>query len=168
MVATMKVIGRLPIVVTTMIVTVTIVLLTSGPLAQFIGRRPAIIILYLDFLLVVNLDLITRNFNFRVPGNCLCTTVNFSVVVRIFGRVTHHGFVHRRSALPLQTHATSTVLHLVNKGHRTGIRRSTSGPVPVPVPRNTFTRRRHCVVGNMLALTSHSLHKVVAPHNRVD
>ena len=73
--------GELPIMVVAVVVAVILMLLASGPLANFIGKNPTIVMLALGFLLMIGAMLIADGFGFHIPRAYIYAAMGFSALV---------------------------------------------------------------------------------------
>ena len=74
---------EIPIMVTAVIITVTIMLFAADPLAKFIERNPTLVMLALAFLVMIGLVLIADGFGFHVPKGYIYAAMAFSVGVEL-------------------------------------------------------------------------------------
>ena len=74
---------EIPIMVTAVIITVTIMLFAADPLAKFIERNPTLVMLALSFLVMIGLVLIADGFGFHVPKGYIYAAMGFSVGVEL-------------------------------------------------------------------------------------
>lgn len=72
---------HLPIMVAAVIIAVTVMLLASDPLANFINDNPTVVMLALGFLLMIGTVLIAEAFGMHVPKGYIYTAMAFSGVV---------------------------------------------------------------------------------------
>ena len=69
---------HLPIMVAAVIIAVTVMLLASGPLANFIAKNPTVVMLALGFLLMIGMVLVAEGFGVHVPKGYIYTAMAFS------------------------------------------------------------------------------------------
>jgi predicted tellurium resistance membrane protein TerC len=72
---------HLPIMVAAVVIAVTVMLLASGPLANFISRNPTVVMLALGFLLMIGMVLIAEGFGVHVPKGYIYAAMAFSGLV---------------------------------------------------------------------------------------
>ena len=73
----------IPIMVTAVVITVTIMLFAADPLARFIEKNPTLVMLALSFLVMIGLVLIADGFGFHVPKGYIYAAMGFSVGVEL-------------------------------------------------------------------------------------
>lgn len=72
---------HVPIMMAAVIVAVTVMLLASDPLANFIEKNPTVVMLALGFLLMIGMVLIADGFGVHVPKGYIYTAMAFSALV---------------------------------------------------------------------------------------
>lgn len=72
---------HLPIMVAAVVIAVTVMLVASGPLANFINNNPTVVMLALGFLLMIGTVLIAEAFGVHVPKGYIYAAMAFSALV---------------------------------------------------------------------------------------
>ena len=72
---------HVPVMVVAVVVTVIVMLLAAGPLANFVNNNPAVVMLALGFLLMIGMVLIAEGFGASVPKGYVYAAMAFSVAV---------------------------------------------------------------------------------------
>jgi predicted tellurium resistance membrane protein TerC len=72
---------HLPIMMTAVIVAVLLMMIASGPLANFIHKNPSVVMLALAFLLMIGMTLIADGFGVHVPKGYIYAAMAFSGMV---------------------------------------------------------------------------------------
>ncbi len=72
---------HIPIMFGAVIIAVLLMLLASGPIAKFIRRNPAVVILTLGFLLLIGTALIADGFGFHLPRGYIYAAMAFSAFI---------------------------------------------------------------------------------------
>ncbi|RCW22060.1 putative tellurium resistance membrane protein TerC [Ciceribacter lividus] len=72
---------HLPVMIVAVIVAVSIMLIASTPLANFIEKNPTIVMLALGFLLMIGMTLIADGMGFHVPKGYVYAAMAFSALV---------------------------------------------------------------------------------------
>jgi predicted tellurium resistance membrane protein TerC len=73
----------LPIMIVAVVVAVLLMLVASGPLAEFIGKNPTIVMLALGFLLMIGAMLIADGFGYHLPRGYIYAAMGFSGFVEL-------------------------------------------------------------------------------------
>jgi predicted tellurium resistance membrane protein TerC len=89
---------HVPIMVTAVVITVTIMLFAADPLARFIDKNPTLVMLALAFLVMIGLVLIADGFGFHVPKGYVYAAMGFSVAVEALNIVKRNRRTHQREA----------------------------------------------------------------------
>jgi predicted tellurium resistance membrane protein TerC len=83
---------HVPIMVAAVIIAVTVMMLASGPVANFINKNPTVVMLALGFLMMIGMTLIAEGMGFHVPKGYIYAAMAFSALVEtlnIFSRNAH-------------------------------------------------------------------------------
>ncbi len=79
---------HLPIMVVAVVVAVLLMLLASGPLANFINSNPTVVMLALSFLLMIGMVLIADGFGVQVPKGYIYAAMAFSAFVEFLNMMS--------------------------------------------------------------------------------
>jgi len=83
---------HVPIMIAAVIIAVSVMLLASGPVANFISKNPTVVMLALGFLLMIGMTLIAEGMGFHVPKGYIYAAMAFSAGVEalnIISRTAH-------------------------------------------------------------------------------
>ena len=72
---------HVPIMMVAVVVAVTVMLLASDPLANFIDKNPTVVMLALGFLLMIGMTLIADGMGYHVPKGYIYAAMGFSALV---------------------------------------------------------------------------------------
>lgn len=86
-------VDHLALMMIAVVIAVIIMMLASGLLADFINKRPTVIVLCLGFLMMIGFSLIADGMGFHVPKAYLYVAIGFSVFVETFNQL----IVHRKA-----------------------------------------------------------------------
>ena len=89
---------HVPIMVTAVIITVSIMLVAADPLARFIEKNPTLVMLALAFLVMIGLVLIADGFGFHVPKGYIYAAMAFSVAVELLNMIGRNRRMRRAAA----------------------------------------------------------------------
>ena len=110
---------HLPIMVIAVVVAVGVMVVASGPLADFIKRNPTIVMLALGFLLMIGMTLIADGFGYHVPKGYIYAAMAFSALVEGLNMLSRRA--QRRAARlassPSASHAEASALRGVEQVH---------------------------------------------------
>ncbi|PPI86766.1 TerC family protein [Candidatus Pantoea edessiphila] len=82
-------INNLALMIISVIIATVIMFIASKSLNNFISFHPNIAVLFLSFLLIIGLSLITESFNFCIPKSYLYSIIVFSVLIEIFNQISN-------------------------------------------------------------------------------
>ncbi len=88
---------HIPIMFGAVIIAVLLMLLASGPIAKFIRRNPAIVVLALGFLLLIGTALIADGFGVHLPRGYIYAAMGFSAFIESL-----HMLARKRHMTPAQ------------------------------------------------------------------
>jgi len=72
-----------PVMVTSVVTAVLVMLVASGPIYRFVNRHPSVKILALAFLLLIGMTLIAEGFGQKIPKGYVYASMAFSVFVEL-------------------------------------------------------------------------------------
>lgn len=72
---------ELPIMMAAVVVAVSLMMVASGPLADFVRRNPSVVMLALGFLLMIGLMLVADGLGFHIPRGYVYAAMGFSAFV---------------------------------------------------------------------------------------
>ena len=90
---------HVPIMMIAVIVAVTVMLLASTPLANFIDKNPTVVMLALGFLLMIGMVLIADGFGVHVPKGYIYAAMAFSAVVEGLNMMGRNASAKKQAAL---------------------------------------------------------------------
>ncbi|WOE75179.1 TerC family protein [Alterisphingorhabdus coralli] len=102
------------IMVIAVIVAVTVMLVSAGPLARFLEQNPTVVMLALAFLFMIGASLIADGFGFHVPKEVIYGAMAFSALVEFLNilardaRRKKRGMVPRAAGVPDEISASGT------------------------------------------------------------
>ena len=89
---------EISIMVTAVILAVSVMMLSAGPISSFVNRHPTVKVLALSFLLLIGVALVGDGLGMHVPKGYIYFAMGFSVFVEVINlRV-------RRVAAPVRLH----------------------------------------------------------------
>ncbi|NJC40884.1 putative tellurium resistance membrane protein TerC [Brevundimonas alba] len=90
---------HVPIMMVAVIIAVTVMLLASNPLANFIEKNPTVVMLALGFLLMIGMVLIADGFGVHVPKGYIYTAMAFSGLVEALNMMGRRSAAKKNAAL---------------------------------------------------------------------
>jgi predicted tellurium resistance membrane protein TerC len=89
---------HIPIMVVAVIIAVSVMLLASDPLADFIEKNPTVVMLALGFLLMIGAVLIADGFGVHVPKGYIYAAMAFSALVEALNMWSRRGAARKAAA----------------------------------------------------------------------
>ena len=74
-------------VITAVVIAISLMLMASKPLTQFVNSHPTIVILCLSFLLMIGFSLVAEGFGFVIPKGYLYAAIGFSVMIEALNQL---------------------------------------------------------------------------------
>jgi predicted tellurium resistance membrane protein TerC len=100
---------HISIMIGAVVIAVMLMLVASGPLANFIRRNPTIVMLALGFLLLIGATLIADGFGFHFPRGYIYAAMAFSAMVESLNMLARKS----RIAQPLRENSSATDTHKI-------------------------------------------------------
>lgn len=72
---------QIAVMIIAVIISVSIMLVASGPIAGFVGKHPTVAILALSFLLLIGTSLVAEGLHLHIPKGYIYTAMGFSILV---------------------------------------------------------------------------------------
>lgn len=70
------------------VVAMTIMIMASKPLTEFVDKHPTVVMLCLGFLLMIGFSLIAEAFHFQIPKGYLYAAIGFSILIEAFNQIS--------------------------------------------------------------------------------
>ncbi|OSI16593.1 TerC family protein [Neisseria dumasiana] len=70
------------------VVAMTIMIMASKPLTEFVAKHPTVVMLCLGFLLMIGFSLIAEAFHFQIPKGYLYAAIGFSILIEVFNQIS--------------------------------------------------------------------------------
>ena len=74
-------VDHLLVMMAAVVIAISLMLMASKPLTQFVNSHPTIVILCLSFLLMIGFSLVAEGFGFVIPKGYLYAAIGFSVMI---------------------------------------------------------------------------------------
>jgi predicted tellurium resistance membrane protein TerC len=94
---------QLGVMVTAVVIAVVIMMVSAGPISEFVNRHPTVKMLALSFLLLIGMSLVAEGFHFHIPKGYVYFAMAFSVFVEMLNLA-----FRRRRAVPVKLHEPYT------------------------------------------------------------
>lgn len=81
-------VDHISVAMAAVIVAMTVMVLASKPLTEFVDKHPTVVMLCLGFLLMIGFSLIAEAFHFHIPKGYLYAAIGFSILIEVFNQVS--------------------------------------------------------------------------------
>ncbi|MBB9650165.1 TerC family protein [Escherichia coli] len=109
------IVDHLLVMMAAVVIAISLMLMASKPLTQFVNSHPTIVILCLSFLLMIGFSLVAEGFGFVIPKGYLYAAIGFSVMIEAFNQLA---IFNRRRFLSanqtLRQRTTEAVMRLLS------------------------------------------------------
>ena len=80
-------VSQLPVMIAAVVIAMAVMLLASGPTADFVERHPTVKILLFSFLLMIGMMLVADGFGVHVPKGYIYAAISFSAGVELLNQI---------------------------------------------------------------------------------
>lgn len=108
-------VNHLAVMMAAVVIAISVMMLASRPLTQFVNRHPTIVILCLSFLLMIGFSLVAEGFGVYIPKGYLYAAIGFSVAIEALNQLAN--FNRRRflrANQTLRSRTTEAVMRLLS------------------------------------------------------
>lgn len=81
-------VDHIAVAMAAVVVAMTVMILASKPLTEFVEKHPTVVMLCLGFLLMIGFSLIAEAFHFHIPKGYLYAAIGFSILIEVFNQVS--------------------------------------------------------------------------------
>jgi CBS domain containing-hemolysin-like protein len=106
-------VNNIYVMMTAVVISVSIMLLASKPLTEFVDRHPTVVVLCLSFLLMIGLSLVAEGFGFHIPKGYLYAAIGFSITIEFLNQVANRNRQKNEARRPLRERTAAAVLSLL-------------------------------------------------------
>lgn len=93
-------VDHLLVMMAAVVIAISLMLMASKPLTQFVNSHPTIVILCLSFLLMIGFSLVAEGFGFVIPKGYLYAAIGFSVMIEALNQLA---IFNRRTVSSIMT-----------------------------------------------------------------
>jgi len=122
---------RLGVMMAAVVVAMSLMIVASAVLTQFINARPPLIILCLGFLLMIGFSLITESFGYHIPKAYLYAAIGFAVMIEAFNQIGLRNRERQITAIPRRQRLADAALYLLGGVPATAITASDADVDPI-------------------------------------
>lgn len=104
---------HVPVMIIAVCIAMSIMMVASKPLANFVNAHPTIVILCLSFLLMIGFSLVAEGFGFSIPKGYLYAAIGFSILIEFFNQLAIFNRQKFLNKKPLRERTAEAILHLL-------------------------------------------------------
>lgn len=160
-------VNHLPVMMAAVVIAMTVMLLASKPLTNFVNQHPTVVVLCLSFLLMIGLSLVAEGFGFHIPKGYLYAAIGFSIIIEFFNQVARRNFIRHQSTLPLRARTADAILRLMGGRKRNNSQSESDTHTHVPIPEGAFADEERYMINGVLTLASRSLRSIMTPRGDI-
>jgi CBS domain containing-hemolysin-like protein len=158
-------VDHLAVMMIAVIIAMSIMLVASKPLTQFVNKHQTVIILCLGFLLTIGFSLVAEGFGFAVPKGYLYAAIAFSVLIEALNQVARRNMRKVEARRPMRERTAEAVLLMLGKRPAASIEHE---PEPIAEARTmAFGDEERNMVSGVLTLSDRNVHSVMTPRTDV-
>ncbi|OGT71055.1 MAG: hypothetical protein A3H44_12425 [Gammaproteobacteria bacterium RIFCSPLOWO2_02_FULL_57_10] len=158
-------VDHISIMMAAVVISVSLMLLASKPLTEFVDEHPTVVVLCLSFLLMIGLSLVAEGFGFHIPKNYLYAAIGFSIVIEIFNQIANRNRKKNEARMPLRERTAAAVLSLL--GGRSYDQPEPTSDNPNPEEEDTFLLAERNMVTGVLTLAERSVWSLMTPRKDI-
>ncbi|WP_034915304.1 TerC family protein [Erwinia sp. 9145] len=159
-------VNNLAIMMTAVVIAMSVMLLASKPLTNFVNAHPTVVVLCLSFLLMIGLSLVAEGFGFHIPKGYLYAAIGFSILIELFNQIARRNFMRHQARRPMRERTAEAILRLMG-GRRQQESSSESSEVAKAMPQEAFKDEERYMINGVLTLASRSVRSIMTPRGEI-
>ncbi|CAL4322379.1 TerC family protein [Buchnera aphidicola] len=169
------IVNNLPIMMTAVIISMTIMSFASKFLTNYINNHQTVIVLCLSFLLMIGFNLVAGAFQVHIPKGYLYTTIGFSIMIELFNQISYNNFIKNQSRRSMRQRTAEAILRLMVKKNpekkneqQKKIDRNNSKPnFSHTYISETFKEEERYMMNGVLTLAMRSIKSMMTPRGEI-
>lgn len=157
-------VNKVPVMMIAVIIAMSIMLLASRALTQFINNHPTVVVLCLSFLLMIGLSLIAEGLSCHIPQGYLYAAIGFSILIELFNHIALRNLIKTQSAKPMRERTAEAIMRLMGGRTQRNISEETSN---AHLRNSHFAEEERRMITGVLSLASRRLRSVMTPRNEI-
>lgn len=165
----------LPVMMTAVVISMTIMLFASKPLTLFVNAHPTVVVLCLSFLLMIGLALVAEGLGFDLPKGYLYAAIGFSILIEFFNQWSRRSVVAHEARRPLRDRTAESVWKLMGGRHSANSVNSVHSvnsvnantPQNEPLQTPAFGPQERNMMSGVLTLAERSVRSIMTPRSDI-
>lgn len=145
------------------IIAISVMLLASKPLTNFVNAHPTVVVLCLSFLLMIGFSLIAEGFGVHIPKGYLYAAIGFSVLIESLNQWRIRNTSKNEAALPLRERTADAILKLMGGKQLDAESEHTDQMQPTLA----FDEEERYMVSGVLTLSERSIRTIMTPRSDI-
>lgn len=145
------------------IIAISVMLLASKPLTNFVNAHPTVVVLCLSFLLMIGFSLIAEGFGVHIPKGYLYAAIGFSVLIESLNQWRIRNTSKNEAALPLRERTADAILKLMGGKQLDAESEYTDQMQPTLA----FDEEERYMVSGVLTLSERSIRTIMTPRSDI-
>lgn len=150
------------VMVTAVVIAMTVMLIASKPLTEFVNKHSTIVILCLSFLLMIGFSLIAEGFGLQIPKAYLYVAIGFSILIEAINQIAKSNSLKNEQKLPMRERTADVILKLIGGKPQNEVAPDTKSDTE-----KTFADEERYMIGGVLALAERSIKGIMTPRSDV-
>jgi CBS domain containing-hemolysin-like protein len=156
----------LPVMITAVVISMSIMLFASKPLTRFVNAHPTVVVLCLSFLLMIGLALVAEGLGFDLPKGYLYAAIGFSILIEFFNQWSRRSVVAHEARRPLRDRTAESVWKLMGGRHSANsVNANTPENEPLETP--AFGSQERNMMSGVLTLAERSVRSIMTPRSDI-
>ncbi|MXP56183.1 hypothetical protein FD727_00640 [Pantoea sp. Mhis] len=160
-------VNQLPIMIAAVVIAMSIMLLASNSLTQFINSHPTVVVLCLSFLLMIGLSLIAEGLGFNVPKGYLYASIGFSIIIELFNQIARRNFLRQQARRPMRERTAEVILRLMDGCQRNHSISTKDSMLIKMFPKETFKHDERDIINGVVTLSQLSINSIMTPRDNI-
>lgn len=159
--------GHISIAIVAVSIAISLMLLASKPLTNFVNAHPTVVVLCLSFLLMIGFSLVAEGFGFHVPKEYIYAAIGFSVLIEIFNQISQRNQTKHEAKRPRRARTTEIILRLM--GDKYGLEPADEGEDngQSRFEAESIAGEESNMINGVLSLGERSLRSLMTPRNEI-
>ncbi|VFP85825.1 TerC family protein [Candidatus Erwinia haradaeae] len=160
-------VNNLSLMMLAVIMAMSVMLIASKPLTNFVNTHPTVVVLCLSFLLMIGFSLLAEGLHFNIPKGYLYAAISFSIIIELFNQMARRNFMRHQERRPMRERTAEAIQRLMG-GHRQHVSHSIEdGTVTTLSPKEAFKDEERYMMNGVLTLAARSVRSIMTPRREI-
>ncbi|VFP86728.1 UPF0053 inner membrane protein YoaE [Candidatus Erwinia haradaeae] len=160
-------VNDLSIMMLAVVIAMSVMLIASKPLTNFVNAHPTVVVLCLSFLLMIGLSLLAEGFHFNIPKGYLYAAISFSIIIELFNQMARRNLMRYQERRPMRERTAEAIQRLMG-GYRQYVSHGIEdGSVTTVSPKEEFKDEERYMMNGVLTLAARSVRSIMTPRGEI-